>query len=122
MGKTIHPATGLCRGGGGSPPNHQPDKGRIMTLTEEFKEYMNLINKWWEHKEKTEANPEASTTEEEEAWQEMQSKEWQLVERLRARSYRPHHITHDERVFEIDYTQMKINYIYAPKTETLDLA
>lgn len=93
-----------------------------MTLTEEFKEYMNLIDKWWEHKEKTENNPGASTTEEFKAWQEMQIKEMQLVERLKARSYRPHHITHDERVFEIDYTRSKINYIYAPKTEILDLA
>ena len=89
-----------------------------MTLTEEFKEYIDHINKWWEHEEKS--NYEYSSTKAAEAWQEIQKKEAQIVERLRARPYNPHHITYDQRVYEINYTDMKINYIYAPTTEMLD--
>lgn len=92
-----------------------------MTLTEEFKEYINHIDKWWGHKEKSEANNEASSIkEEDDAWQELKIIENNLVERLKARSYNPHHITHDQRVYKIDYENMQILYIYAPTTEMLD--
>lgn len=92
-----------------------------MTLTEEFKEYINHIDKWWGHKEKSEANNEASSIkEEDDAWQKLKIIENNLVERLKARSYNPHHITHDQRVYKIDYENMQILYIYAPTTEMLD--
>lgn len=84
-----------------------------MTLTEEFQEYIQLINNWYDYKEESDAK---ATT-----WQEIKNKEAQIVERLEARSYKPHHITHDQRVYAIDYAKQQLTFIYAPKVEILDL-
>lgn len=83
-----------------------------MTLTEEFQEYIQLINDWDSYKEESDAK--------ETVWQKIKNKEAKIVERLEARSYNPRHITYDQRVFAIDYANRKIDFVYAPKVELLD--